>query len=196
MSAVAALIGNGYSMAYNPALSVSSLETALRTTLTHGTDASAVTATLNRVAEANSGFEELLGPLDAVAAVLPNLMALLGTDTSLIDANAQRSLKISATLLRAVYRRGTAITLELIAERTKNDDPEGLRRIQNFIKALAEESGQDLLIGTVNYDGLLHAALLAPPRDRPARRPGHHGAGHHHRQSTGQGQRHRNVSNE
>lgn len=96
-----------------------------------------------------------------MAAALPGLTALVAEDSPLLrDEQILAALEPAARLLREVHRRGTAITLGAIADRTVSNDGAAFAEVGGFIRALAETAGPELVVGTLNYDGLLHATII------------------------------------
>lgn len=124
---IAALIGNGVSIAYNPELGVGQLTPALLgafTALTPGQPASdylrryaaQVAGTIDADDPA-AGFEDLLGPLDHVARALP-LLAPLGAG-QYTDAGSDIAVALETTqhFLAGLHRTGMGVVLRLIAGR-------------------------------------------------------------------------------
>jgi SIR2-like domain len=152
---VVALVGNGLSIAYNPELSVPSLTLEL---LRRFQDAdNELRAIAAEVAAGHSpGFEALLGPFDAVSAMIRNLPGLRSG-----EGWAPRFDSLGAALeaAREIHSHGTGLALDLIAERSQIDGD--FQPIDGFCSAIAElDDPANLTIATLNYDGLLTAGFL------------------------------------
>lgn len=114
------LLGNGASMAYNPELSVGSLTTGLLQRFQEAGTGEAPEA-LARFAQVVSGrtdgqFEALLGPLSMTSEALRGLAGIVGLVEQANEARA--AVGITSAFLGEVHRRGLAITLSLIADRS------------------------------------------------------------------------------
>jgi hypothetical protein len=160
----ASLIGNGLSIAYNPRLQTDELTQGMLDRLSElGGDSAAKALSefaqgLNAVQKLN--FETLLSPLDHVARALPDLAAA----APLVPEFKQTFLQ-TAEALAAIHRIGIATVLELISERAYGEgggqlDPV-IKRTCRAINELPTQKG--IAVGTLNYDGLIHAGFLDIP---------------------------------
>lgn len=160
----ACLVGNGLSIAYNDRLSIPALTEGMLDRLSDLAGDAATDALLNFAqALGKSGslnFETLLSPLDHVARALPNLSAA----APLVPGQAS-ALDEAAELLTGIHRAGLATILELISQRAYG---EGAERLEPVVKKVcsainALPTTQAIAIGTLNYDGLVHAGFLDIP---------------------------------
>lgn len=157
------LLGNGASVAYNADLGVEALTTRLLQQFQEAGSGEA-SETLARFARQISGrtenqFEDLLGPLSTTAEALRGLEGI----ATLVEHAAEATVAINATsqFLAEVHRRGLAITLRHIAERSIGQSGRWDEAVQTLGRALADLGpAQDLTVATLNYDGLIHSALL------------------------------------
>lgn len=163
MAKITCLVGNGLSIAYNQQLSVPQLTTGIKNAF----EALAGTAAGNALAgfaqqvtgdDPGHDFERLLGPLDSITQALPfvhELAAAFGGAANIEDAFGEVE-----ESLRTLHRKGLAAALDLVATRAH-----GQGTLDNTVKAFCQalhalpREGV-LTIGTLNYDGLVHAALL------------------------------------
>ena len=152
----AALIGNGFSISYNPALSIDRLTAGLLVSFRQGgDDLAAVAATIDP--NSSTGFENLLGSFDSVSRLLETLPGL-GGETPFGPRLAQ--LSTAAQAARQLYREGVAIALRLIAQRS-HGEPDAYEAVDGLCMAIAALDEPDAItIGTLNYDGLLHSGFL------------------------------------
>lgn len=160
----ACLVGNGLSIAYNSSLDVAALTEGMFARLSQLAGDAAADALLGFATElgaaGNLRFETLLSPVDQVARALPNLTgaaALVpGYETALVQA---------AEALTGIHRAGVATVLELISERAYGEGSERLdpvvRKVCRAINDLP--TTKPIAVGTLNYDGLIHAGFLDIP---------------------------------
>lgn len=162
------LIGNGVSVAYNSDLTVGQLTDDLLARF-HDAGASEPELALARFADSQSRvpgdlFEALLGPLSSTAEALGHLPGLAALAQAAGADDVVTALGTASKFLSDVHRIGLAITLGHIAERSL-----GGRYDDIIFRTAAELVGLgapgDLTVGTLNYDGLLHAGMLDAGRD-------------------------------
>jgi hypothetical protein len=169
---VAALVGNGLSMAANADLGLASINAELRARLNqqvHGGDAPATL--LSELARATdpgdsyADFESLLGPLDQLKLQM-NMLFRYSRIVGPKDVTASDHLAGAAQFIQNLSRTGTGHALEIIAQRSVaawgRTQP-----VDDFIRALVDAcDGQRLVIGNLNYDSLVMASLtnLYQPR--------------------------------
>lgn len=152
---VTILVGNGLSIAYNLDLSIP----ALTVELLHRFDAAGgeLAAIADEANEGNgAGFEELLGPFDAVSAMIRSLP---GLDTAHGSVPQFETLRHALHASRDIHNRGTGLALDLIAERSQIEGDFG--PVDTFCSAVAElDQPASINIATLNYDGLVTAGFL------------------------------------
>lgn len=157
------LLGNGASIAYNPELSVGALTASLLQRFQEAGTGEAPEA-LARFARVVSGrsdgqFEALLGPLSMTAEALRCLAGITGLVQQADEASA--AVATTSAFLAEVHRRGLAITLRLIADRSVGQSGQWDEVVDSLGRALADlGSAADLTVATLNYDGLTHSALM------------------------------------
>lgn len=166
----AALVGNGLSIPYNANLSVPSLTTALindLTTLSGSPAGSALAAFAQSIrgmsaSGAASNFELLLGPLDAAAAALPHLLRLASLVAN--AAHVQTASRTVSDFAEAVHQLGLGRVLDRIARESEAtlSDPQFVSTVRHWVESFhaLPSAGIGKAIGTLNYDGLVHAAAL------------------------------------
>lgn len=152
---VVVLVGNGLSISYNGDLAVPALtEELIRRFRNAGGDLQAIAAAVDE--DGPKGFEQLLGPFDAVSAMirtLPGLRHGRGWAPGFDDLG--RALEAA----RGIHMRGTGIALSIVAERSHRDGD--FTSIDAFCSAVATlDDPAELTIATLNYDGLLTAGFL------------------------------------
>lgn len=161
---VAALLGNGVSIAFNNELALPKINDELRQRLNRdveeGDPASVLTEAANKIdtGDPYTDFESLLGPLDQQYDFI-DMMAKYAAIIGKANEGAAKSLNEAATFVRQVRRTGTSFALEIISERSKasTDDMDG---IYGFVDALVDAAGSArLTIANLNYDSLAMAAL-------------------------------------
>lgn len=155
-----ALIGNGLSIAHNPALSSPELFDELKTRFSSVSAPDEVEAAFKSLAtaldpRAGSDLESLIGPLD----ILDGAMSALEDLTTLTDGlggGLSSSVDGTRSVTKRLYRHGVSHVLELIADRS-------IGHGSSHAKALCESvarSGEAWCLATVNYDGILVSAAL------------------------------------
>ena len=162
---VVCLIGNGSSIVYNSELAIDSLTAGIIAAFNDLAGGSAAGDTLANFARQVTGasradFEGLLGPLDTITQALPELSgaaAAFATVPWVADP-----LNDASDALRRLHRLGLGTALQLIATRAhgKGQDAlnDGVGSLVTSLRVLANP-GDRLTIGTLNYDGLVLAAL-------------------------------------
>ncbi len=161
------LLGNGVSMAYNPALGVGPL-TADLIDLFRRAGVSAPEQALGEFARSlGSGtgeqFEDLLGPISSTSEALRFLPAMAAITSSGPD-NVTAALEVVVSFLGEIHRTGLAITLDHIAHRSVGGNFDGgAWPVASALIGLGE--AKDLTVATLNYDGLLHAGMMGPGWD-------------------------------
>ncbi|GAA5033953.1 hypothetical protein GCM10023258_34250 [Terrabacter aeriphilus] len=161
---IAALLGNGVSIAFNPGLALSKINAGIRARLNEdvpdGDPAAVLTEAANKIDTGDPyiDFESLLGPLDQqhdFIAMMAEYARIIGKT----DETAAEHLKASAQFVRDVRRTGTSFALEIIdaQSRASWDRMEGLTGFVTGLRAAA--GGQRLTIANLNYDSLVMACL-------------------------------------
>lgn len=166
----ACLVGNGLAIAYEPQLAIPELTRSItrafqeRAQLPDATPAAQVLgefATSVR-GDAAEGFERLLGPLDSVARAIPALSGLAPVVRA--QQTGREDLERLQALLIGLHRFGVGEVLNLIAGLAEaTHETRFSVTVQSFVEALLgliRPNYGRLTIATLNYDGLLHAALL------------------------------------
>lgn len=163
------LIGNGFSISFNERLAVSHLTDELVAAFSELSGGQAEQA-LASFAEAAGGgpatdFEALLGPLDATSIALLSIRSFL-EESSEVQAPISAALQESARFLKRLHRVGFGTTLEVIARHSRAEQGEGFQTVIvptcTAISGLADLDDRGYItVGTLNYDGLLHAGFLA-----------------------------------
>jgi hypothetical protein len=152
---VVALVGNGLSIAYNPELSVPSLTLELLRRFDDADDELRAIAAEARESD-TPGFEQLLGPFDAVSAMIRNLPGIRSGGGWVPKFD---DLGVALEAAREIHSRGTGLALSVIAERSQIQGD--FLPIDAFCSAIADlDNPSDLTIATLNYDGLLAAGFL------------------------------------
>jgi hypothetical protein len=159
------LVGNGLSIAYNPALSMRELTAGLVaefSALGGGDAEMALSGFAKRFrGYQDADFESLIGPLEGVSGALGHLQKLSALADEAPDA-LEAALTTASHFVQRLYRVGFGTTLGLIASRAKGA---GAGRFDEVVvdtcKAIAAlNPGASTVVGTLNYDGLLHAGFL------------------------------------
>lgn len=163
---VAALIGNGMSIAYNPDLTIPRITDRIIHRLdTVGDQDQTQQSQLMRLVAERAGrtnvatdFEQLVSPFDELRDTLP----LLGRMADLAGQGGltiRQSIRDTAAFARLVYRHGVSHVLDVIAEHsTAREDQMG--PLRGFIDEIMDVSGGgDVTYGNLNYDSLLMAAI-------------------------------------
>lgn len=160
---VAALVGNGLSIAYNSKLAMPALTDRILERLAAelgGDDAGQALLTLARTPDATTNFEALLGPLDDIGDLLRRFSRIASIVPD--GTEASEHLDGAAAFFRAVRRLGISHTLEVIDELAVARHEE-MGSVDAFLNALVE-LGQ-LTIANLNYDSLVLASLLNNHKD-------------------------------
>jgi hypothetical protein len=164
MTRLVVLVGNGLSIAYNPALSVPELTagTVARFKQLGGTQAGdALRSAARRLGGTDrSDFEALLGPLDTVSTALVALRA--ASQLALRATETDRAMRRTSQFLAQMYRLGLGETLALVAERARG---EGDVRFEATVVAFSRALDQlpvdsPITIANLSYDGLVQAGVL------------------------------------
>jgi len=159
------LIGNGLSVAYNPELSVRSLTEGILQEISNLSGGDAEQA-LFRFARGfgpykPGDFENVLGLLESVGDSLMHLRRLTGLARS---AKSAAALDETVNFVRGLYRQGFGTALALIAERAQGQGEAKLEevivRTCEAIARLDKGPSPLIVVGTLNYDGLLLAGFL------------------------------------
>jgi SIR2-like domain len=162
---IAALLGNGVSIAYNPELQLGRINDEICRRLNEEASAGGTEQIqlLQRAAsKINTGdptadFEALLGPFgqyrEGIELVLH--IARLTGDNSLL----QNALQLSADYMESIRRAGVGHALEVIAQQSRATVT-GNAEVRDLVDALVAAMGVGrLTIGNLNYDSLVMAAL-------------------------------------
>ncbi|MEV2279452.1 SIR2 family protein [Nocardiopsis sp. NPDC049922] len=170
---IVVLAGNGISIPGNPLLEMHALTDSLKKKFKEAAgedgDAAQALASLSRTltgdsASETANFEHLLGPLDSAAKGFADIGPLLRIARKGVDhTELERSMKTTSEFLRDLYRRGSAITLEQVVSAKGNEHTE--KFIQEMLAIANGRKVDNIYLGTLNYDSLLHAALLGDHRD-------------------------------
>ncbi|MBK5221541.1 MAG: SIR2 family protein [Acidimicrobiia bacterium] len=166
----ACLIGNGVSIAYNPALTVPNLTTELIQRLQQlaGGDAETALSGFAHQIAAIPGeqFEALLGPLTSSAAALEHIVDLAPLAAFAPEQAVVDGVTTTADFLRQVHRLGLGTVLGSIAgHATGKGDA-----FHTVTEALADAlialgPAGSMTLATLNYDGLTHAGLMEMGQD-------------------------------
>lgn len=112
---VVALVGNGLSISYNQEMSVPSLTTEILHRFENADDE--LKAIADGIGDGEPpGFEELLGPFDAVSAMIRNLPGIKSGERL---SPRFEALGIALDAAREIHSRGTGPALSVIAERSR-----------------------------------------------------------------------------
>jgi hypothetical protein len=163
---IAALVGNGLSIAYDPALRLDAINTRIMERICRDIGGSGATASraLVEVAKGiHSGdpetdFEALIGALEQYAVSLRTLEPLAGI-AGPHDWAVAAALRTSSEFIDVLHNAGLSHVLEVIATASQADQF-ALTGIRGFTDALIDASGGSrVTIGNLNYDSLVMAAL-------------------------------------
>ncbi|WP_151526252.1 SIR2 family protein [Serinicoccus kebangsaanensis] len=165
---IAAVCGNGVSIAFNPDLALSSINTELRARLNENygegeAPAQVLVDLADTVAnddDPNLDFEALLGPLDQMW----NALGVLRRYANVVgprDRVTAEHLVGSYEFLRKARRTGISHALDIIAERSVAHFDDRLP-LRPFVEALFDATGDfgNLTVGNLNYDNILQACFL------------------------------------
>lgn len=176
----AVLVGNGLSIAFNPELNLRSItqEVLRRIQEEDGDD---VIAAMKELAEralpegatSESDFELLVGAFGAESRAM-SILAALARLTSPQDDDLKVAIDRVASFASDVRDRGVSHVLEVIAERSTAHVPQAAG-LHDLVSALVDAFDGKVVIGNLNYDTLLLAALLhvCGPRKVPVSDLGH-----------------------
>jgi hypothetical protein len=161
----ACLIGNGFSASYNGELLVPQLTRGIineLAALSGGDAALALSSFARQFAGYKEGdFESLLTPLENVGGALEHLthLAPLG---SVAPLQIRGALTSSGSFVKDLYRLGYGTVLRLVADRSRGmGDAVFSRTVVDFCQRVTDlRSRGAVAVGTLNYDGLLHAGFL------------------------------------
>lgn len=165
---IAILIGNGLSIAYDPALRLDAINRRIMDRISRdiGTDGTTASKALVEVARGiHSGdpatdFESLIGALEQYAISLRTLEPLAGI-AGPHDRTVAGALRTSSDFIDLLRNAGLGHVLEVIADASRVDH-EALSGVQEFIDAVVRQVGWGrLTVGNLNYDALAMAALLS-----------------------------------
>ena len=152
---VVALVGNGLSISYNQEMSVLSLTAEILHRFEIADDELGAIAADAGHGEP-PGFEELLGPFDAVSSMIRNLPGLRSGEEW---SPRFEALGVALEAAQEIHSRGTGVALSVIAERSQIEGD--FQPIDSFCSAIANlDDPANLTIATLNYDGLLTAGFL------------------------------------
>ena len=162
------LVGNGMSIAYNNDLNVHQLTDDLLRLFPDAAYTEPERA-LAQFADSQARidgdlFEALLGPLSSTAEALGYLPGLAVLAQAAGAGAVVSALSTASTFLSDVHRLGLAIAFGHIADRSL-----GGRYEEVVVRTAAElirlGPASDLTVGTLNYDGLLHAGFMEAGRN-------------------------------
>lgn len=162
---IAALVGNGLSIAFNPELNLQSItEEVLRRI--EESDGGNVVIAMKEIAEralpdgASSAedFEVLVGAFGAESRTL-DVLDTLAALTKPSDKKLRKAIRRVSRFAEQVRDTGISHVLEVIAERSHAyaDEAQGL---YDLVTAITESFDGKVVIGNLNYDTLMLAALL------------------------------------
>ncbi|BAK36605.1 hypothetical protein MLP_35910 [Microlunatus phosphovorus NM-1] len=164
---IAALIGNGMTIAYNPELTIPRITQRIIERLdSAGDDDTQQAQLMRKVAEragrthAAADFEELVSPFDELRDTLPLIrkMATLAGDAGL---RIDRSLRDSAEFAQLVYRHGVSHVLDVIAAESRAHE-DAMNPIRNLLTSIVNTAqGGEVTFANLNYDALLMAGLCS-----------------------------------
>jgi hypothetical protein len=163
---IAALVGNGLSIAFNPELSIPRVNDAIVARINAESPDGTVPAAIMQRAAANiesgdprTNFEALFGPLDQYRdglRMFSELSNLAGDDNLLI----KNALTVSKDFVESLRRFGVSHALEVIASRSTARD-ELVGKVHDFINSVVSGSGTGrVTFGNLNYDSLVMASLV------------------------------------
>lgn len=164
---IAALIGNGLSIAYNDNLVISKITERIIQRLDAAGDEHTQQAQLMRLVAERAGrssaaadFEELVSPFDEMRDTLPIIsrMADLAGASGLV---IERALLDSAEFADQVYRHGVSHILDVIANDSYAHD-EDMAPIRHLLDQIViATNGGEVAFGNLNYDALLMAGCCS-----------------------------------
>lgn len=171
---IAALLGNGVSIAFNPHLALTPINEELRRRLDadNELDESPADVLMDLAETVDNGddpiadFEALLGPLDQMWSALGILRRYARAIGNRDEETAQNLLG-SYEFLRRARRIGVSHALDIIMERSYAAWDERAPLV-NFTDALVEGRGLGgrVTIGNLNYDSVVQACLLQSHKEQ------------------------------
>lgn len=162
---IATLVGNGLSIAFNPELNLQSItEEVLRRI--EASDGGDVVVAMKEIAEralpdgatSAEDFELLVGAFGAESRTLDVLDTLAGL-TKPSDKKLRKAIRRVSKFAEQVRDTGVSHVLEVIAERSHAYVDEA-QSLYDLVTAITESFDGKVVIGNLNYDTLLLAALL------------------------------------
>ena len=162
---IATLVGNGLSIAFNPELNLQSItEEVLRRI--EASDGGDVVVAMKEIAEralpdgatSAEDFEVLVGAFGAESRTLDVLDTLAGL-TKPSDKKLRKAIRRVSKFAEQVRDTGVSHVLEVIAERSHAYVDEA-QSLYDLVTAITESFDGKVVIGNLNYDTLLLAALL------------------------------------
>ncbi|MHC2186174.1 hypothetical protein ACVLV4_001821 [Rathayibacter agropyri] len=163
---IATLVGNGLSIAFNPELNLQSItEEVLRRI--EKADGGDVVVAMKEIAEralpdgatSAEDFEVLVGVFGAESRTL-DVLGTLAVLTKPSDKDLRDAIRRVSTFAKQIRDTGVSHVLEVIAERSHAYVTEA-QSLYDLITAITESFDGRVVIGNLNYDTLLLAALLA-----------------------------------
>ncbi|MCK6210832.1 SIR2 family protein [Georgenia sp. EYE_87] len=164
---VAVLVGNGLSIAFNPALSLREItQEVLDRFEDEDENGSDVVVAMQEIAEralpggatADHDFEVLVGAFGAERTTLSHLERL-ATLVKPTDQDLLEAIGVVAEFAEAIRDRGLSHVLEVIFERSQAERHRS-RNLIAFTQSLTQDFTGRVTIGNLNYDTLLLSALL------------------------------------
>ncbi|MGK3949391.1 SIR2 family protein [Microbacterium sp. K2] len=169
--AAAVLVGNGLSVAFNAELNLQNIteEVMRRIEAADGDD---VVAAMKEIAEralpdgvtSSEDFEQLVGAFGAESRTLSTLETL-ATLTSPKDKKLRKAIRRVASFAEQVRDSGVSHVLEVICERT-HASHEDSADLHALVSAILQSFDGRIVIGNLNYDTLLLAALMRVCQNR------------------------------
>lgn len=162
---LAMLVGNGLSIAFNAGLNLQTITEEVMRRIENA-DGGDVIAAMKELAEralpegvtSGSDFEQLVGAFGAESRAMSSLETL-ATLTSPADTDLLDAIRRVASFAEDVRDNGISHVLQVIAERSTAyvDDASDLHQL---VLAMKRDFDDRIVIGNLNYDTLLLAALL------------------------------------
>ena len=161
---IAALIGNGMSIAHNRDLMLGSINEEILNRLNTAAGSAVnpvaylqeLSSQLGQTGDASVDFEAICGPLEQMSDALTLLQKFLDADP---DPVKKMAMRLTRQEIGRIHRQGVGHVLEVIAERSIASYDAGTT-VSDFMKDLvAASDGGRITIGNLNYDSLLLADL-------------------------------------
>ncbi|MFG1818296.1 SIR2 family protein [Kribbella sp. NPDC049174] len=163
---LAALFGNGLSIAFNHDLAIPALTTEIKRrfkTIDPAREApdrvlARLATRAHETGDPHQDFEALIGPLDQQSENLTDLRELaeiVGQESRAV-ANAIRTV---GDFVKSLQRQGKGDALDLIQERSYAGGLQPTWIIEDFIRAVTATAAGQVAIGNLNYDSLAMAGL-------------------------------------